>query len=496
MRASPFPTFLFLAVVAASMLAMLGWQLDIEAFKSLVPGYATTKFNTAAGLLFLAIAALLHPSVAIRSRKNAWSAGVLAAAVWLLAALSAAEFLWHLNFGIDEFFYLDANSRGSRWPPGRPSPVTLFNFLALSTALMVRLSSQRWSRSVGQALLLITWLVAFQSVVCYVLDINASFGSAIYTQMSIPTALMFSALATGLLLDHRLVGFGHILRSHLPSGSITRKLLLAGIVLPPLVTVLESRGIELGWWDAEFGAIVRILGNVFVFSWLAIAVGNSLRKGEIRNARTQNDLRSAIEGRDTFLSLAAHELRTPLTALKMQNQMQKRFFPKIEADQMGDRFTSYLDNTGKQLERLVVLVNDMLDTSRIDLGKMDLRYESFDLVEAAQAAANGMAGFVESAGARVAIHAPQPVIGSWDRSRIEQVFTNLLNNAVKYGDHAGHTVEVILSEQDGRAFFSVHNFGRGVAKHDHERIFQRFERAVDHHQSGFGLGLFLVREIV
>jgi signal transduction histidine kinase len=85
--------------------------------------------------------------------------------------------------------------------------------------------------------------------------------------------------------------------------------------------------------------------------------------------------------------------------------------------------------------------------------------------------------------------------GSWDRSRIDQVVTNLLSNALKYG--AGHPIEVIAGKQDGAAVIAVRDHGLGIAKDQQRRIFGRFERSVEPRSyGGFGLGLWIAHEIV
>ena len=89
----------------------------------------------------------------------------------------------------------------------------------------------------------------------------------------------------------------------------------------------------------------------------------------------------------------------------------------------------------------------------------------------------------------------QTVVGKWDRSRVDQVVTNLLTNALKYG--AGAPVELTVREEDTHATLEVRDLGIGIREEDRRRIFERFERAVPHENyNGFGLGLWIVHEIV
>jgi signal transduction histidine kinase len=102
---------------------------------------------------------------------------------------------------------------------------------------------------------------------------------------------------------------------------------------------------------------------------------------------------------------------------------------------------------------------------------------------------------VRRARCEVRLHAPAPVQGAWDTSRLEQVVTNLLANAIKYG--AGHPVTVSVEEVEGRARLTVQDWGIGIAPENLQRIWGKFERAVsERHYGGLGLGLYISRQIV
>jgi signal transduction histidine kinase len=149
----------------------------------------------------------------------------------------------------------------------------------------------------------------------------------------------------------------------------------------------------------------------------------------------------------------------------------------------------------RQLNRLIRLVEDMLDVSRISTGRITYSAEEFDLCELAKDVTSRYASQFEAAGVTVRVEAPGPVIGKWDRYRLEQVIVNLLTNALKYG--AGQPVEITVSKRPGYAVLAVRDHGLGIPAQDHARIFEQFERAVSGNSiSGLGLGLFISRKIV
>ncbi|SEM52106.1 Signal transduction histidine kinase [Stigmatella aurantiaca] len=226
---------------------------------------------------------------------------------------------------------------------------------------------------------------------------------------------------------------------------------------------------------------------------LAISAGR-LRQHAQEEQSARQELEQAIRARDEFLSLASHELKTPLTSLMLQTQVLQR---KLQREQAltPEAAGKLLDQTARQTQRLARLINDMLDISRITTGKLELEKETFDLAALASEVVAKLALQLAEARCEVSVQAEGPVVGTWDRHRLEQVLTNLLTNAARYG--AGTPVEVSVRRREHQAELRVKDHGRGIAPADQERIFHKFERAVNGNEvSGLGLGLFIVRELV
>jgi signal transduction histidine kinase len=149
----------------------------------------------------------------------------------------------------------------------------------------------------------------------------------------------------------------------------------------------------------------------------------------------------------------------------------------------------------RQTRRLATLVDDLLDVSRITAGRLALELEPVDLAQVTEEVLSHFAAEAERARCQVTLHTEGSVVGRWDRSRLEQVVTNLLGNAVKYG--AGAPIDLSVAARDGMARLKVQDHGIGIAPERQARIFEQFERAVSsRHYGGLGLGLFIVRRIV
>jgi signal transduction histidine kinase len=204
--------------------------------------------------------------------------------------------------------------------------------------------------------------------------------------------------------------------------------------------------------------------------------------------------KEAVELRDTFLSVASHELKTPLTSLKLQFQLLERIVGKndsVTAASLKIPFGRVLD----QVRRLTLLVDDLLDVSRIAANKMELHFEKVELKNLLEEIANQFESEARKAGSPLRLSLGSEVIGTWDRGRLEQIFTNLISNAIKYGN--GNPIDISLEKNHSTVRVNFTDHGIGIAPLDQQRIFERYERAVGERSiSGLGLGLWIVQRIV
>jgi signal transduction histidine kinase len=198
-----------------------------------------------------------------------------------------------------------------------------------------------------------------------------------------------------------------------------------------------------------------------------------------------------VRARDEFLSIASHELRTPLSALMLQLGGLERTLHNPGDERTAKKTSAALRHT----YRLAKLVDSLLDVSRLAQGRLTLNVEDCDLGDLVHEVAERLAEEARHAGCAFTLEALPGVRGPWDRLRVEQVVTNLLGNALKYG--AGHPIEIAVAAHDGVATMTVRDHGIGIAADDLRRIFGRFERAAPaRHYGGLGLGLYIAREIV
>lgn len=195
--------------------------------------------------------------------------------------------------------------------------------------------------------------------------------------------------------------------------------------------------------------------------------------------------------RDEFLSIAAHELNTPLTSLKLMVQALTR----APAAPPPEKVARGLNLADRQIVRLTRLVDDLLDVSQLQAGRLALHLEEVDLAGVARDVVEQLGGTAGASGSTIALEASGPVVGIWDRMRLEQVVANLLSNAVKFG--ASKPIEVRVQRAADHAVLVVTDRGIGIAPDRVGHIFERFERAVSSHDyGGLGLGLYIAHVIV
>jgi PAS domain S-box-containing protein len=249
---------LSLISLSISLLVLLGWAFDITVLKTIVPGYISMKVNTALGLGFMALALLLmkFPKSKIREAVMYSSAAI----VFAIGLLTLLQYLTGANFGIDEFFFKDPVSAGAMIPAGRLAPITAVNFILMSLGLTMSIRKV-WMRT-AQFLIFVAFLISFQALVSYLLGTTDSFGAAFYTRMALHTAFLFSFLSIGMLLARPQDGLMEVLGSPLSAGAVSRKLMIAAMLVPPVVAWIQVQGQNMKFYDADFGTLLKIMGNI------------------------------------------------------------------------------------------------------------------------------------------------------------------------------------------------------------------------------------------
>ena len=214
-----------------------------------------------------------------------------------------------------------------------------------------------------------------------------------------------------------------------------------------------------------------------------------------QRASLYNQAQKAIRVRDEFLSIASHELKTPITSLKMQLQLALRQTKQNQA-LSPEKLNRMLQSSINQVDRLTSLVEDLLDVSRIEAGKLSLHFTVFDLRDSLKNVLERFEEILKSEGCPATLLQADSAVIEGDTFRIEQVIINLLSNAMKYGSEK--PIEISLVKTGSKAVeLSVRDHGIGIPPEKQAIIFERFERASDTDKvGGLGLGLYIAHQII
>jgi PAS domain S-box-containing protein len=215
----------------------------------------------------------------------------------------------------------------------------------------------------------------------------------------------------------------------------------------------------------------------------------SLARDITERQRAEAALRMANEAKDAFLAAASHELRTPLAAAKGHAHLAML---KL-GGQVDTGPGKSLTIINRQIDRMTKLVEELLDISRLQAGRLSLELERFDLGGLVRETCDRMAVLSQAHPLRV--EAPEHLEGVWDRGRLDQVLTNLVANAIRYSPEGGEVV-VRLMEEGAGVHLSVKDLGVGIPLEKHVLIFERFGRAHGSKYGGLGLGLTISQGIV
>lgn len=249
----------------------------------------------------------------------------------------------------------------------------------------------------------------------------------------------------------------------------------------------RGTGISRFRWIGKDGRVV------WVESQSQVVVDENGKAVGMRGVAMDISERMEIEKRkDEFISMASHELKTPVTSLKVYTQLLERQF---EREGKKDSVVS-VSKMNAQIGKLTNLINDLLNLSKIQAGKLEFRKSEFDLNTLVEEVVTTLQATDDTHQIIVRGKLAELVYG--DRDRISQVLINLLTNAMKYSQGAD-TVILTVSSQKQHVVVSVQDFGIGIEKKHQEKIFDRFYQVTDPTEKtfpGLGIGLYISNQII
>jgi PAS domain S-box-containing protein len=256
--------------------------------------------------------------------------------------------------------------------------------------------------------------------------------------------------------------------------------------------------------SVELGGRGRRLGLMHLVSGRRSPAPRELRLAEelgrraaqaLDHALLYHEAKQAVSARDEFISIASHELRTPLTPLHLQVSALQRGISELPDGPRRATLLTRLATFTRQVERMTRLVGNLLDVTRIHAGRLELEREPLELGDLVGDVAGRFRDELARSGRLLEARVEPALTGSWDRLKLDQVLTNLVSNAVRYGGQGPVCVE--LRREGGEAVVAVEDRGIGIAPEELDAVFERFRAgASSRAHGGLGLGLYITRRIV
>jgi signal transduction histidine kinase len=468
--------------------ALLGWQFNVEIFKRISANLPVIAPNTGLSFVFVSIAIFFFPEKrAIQKLQLLFL--FFSLAVFLVGFLTLFEYIFGLNLHIDNFLF--AQKMGEKIV--RMSPQSAFNFFAVGLSLFFFLRGKKKSVSFGQAVIIAAGLISLVSFFGFIYSISGLYTIAPYKGMAAHTAVAFVMAFLGILALRPEEGFMKIFSGNGLSGLAARRLFVTLMFLI-IFEILVMAGRRVGFYDYSYESLIHLIIVAGVFVYLIFVAFRSLDK----LAEVERDIahvREIDQAKTEFVSLASHQLRTPLTSVSWFTEM----LLNKEVGGLNEKQKEYLSEIYIGNRRMIDLVDDILNTSRIDMGTLAVDPKIISLPEIAESVLEELAPLINSKELRVVKNYEDglPKINA-DPEHMRIVMQNLISNSMKYTPPKG-LMEVSLGRDGDGVLIKIKDSGYGIPKEQQAKIFTKMFRADNirtRDTEGTGLGLYIARAIV
>ncbi|HMH17054.1 MAG TPA: GGDEF domain-containing protein [Burkholderiales bacterium] len=262
--------------LAVGVVVLFGWIFDVAVLKSLAPGLATMKANTAACFAFAGASLwfLAKAGIAVEEGLARRTAILFAVPLVAFAAVTLSQDLFGWNAGIDEYLFSDPASTAAGQPPGRMSPATAICFLLIGGSLLLLEAHDRHAPPAAQGLAAAAGLLAIVAL----FGASALYGVHPFGSVALHTAVTFLALGTGVLAARPELGWMNQFTRDTPSATMGRRLTLAAFAVLPALGWLGLKGQEAGWYETEFGLAAMVATSTVV---LTVLIGFTTRTANV-----------------------------------------------------------------------------------------------------------------------------------------------------------------------------------------------------------------------
>jgi len=493
-----------LVLIATS--AEVGWATGSSYLNRMAPGLIA--MNPTTGVLFLLVAASLVAVV----RRVAFAYALVLISSFCSIVVGTVKLIGYLfgkSLPVDQLVFSDALRRTAAFHNNALAPNTAICFVMLAIAILLTI---RYARSIRVAttLNLISMALATVALIGYTYASFKLYTVPSFAPMALPTCLSFLAAGLALICLTPNGGVARVFTQDTMGAILTRRMLPLAMLMPVVVSMSRAWLDKVGMVDRATGSAFAVVLSITLIAAIVVSAAGTIsrmddqrRMAELEAKRLSERLQveadradEASRAKSEFLANMSHEIRTPLNGVIGMLDL-------LELSDLDETQTSYTGIIRQSSDNLLSIIDEIIDVSKIEAGKLTLERIAYDPKQIVTSVAQLFSSPARQKGVSVRAIVPwgRPCVIYGDPTRFRQTITNLVSNAVKFTLHGEIRINMTAKAEGALTHLAitVRDSGIGIPPDRLERIFDHFEQAdsgTTRRFGGSGLGLTIAKRLI